>query len=303
MDIFSTAKNVTILALAFFLIQSVSQGSQNLCFPVQPIPVTSWRGEYFSNRELSGTPAMIRDDGAGKPDFEWGLESPSESCGIPKDNFSVRWTRRAAFSEGTWIFNVTVDDGVRIYIDRQLKLEKWLDQRTTLSFTTALTGGNHDIVIEYFDHWGSASIKVDWREHPCFTGVSPYRWKGEYFTNATLHGSPVMIRDDGETLLNFVWGTAGPSQECGIPADDFSVRWSRRLLLNDGLYRFSITADDGVRFFVDGRKALDQWRNQQKSTFNVDLSLYAGAHTIVLEYYEHTGEAITAIDWQMIGVR
>ncbi|MBK6796426.1 MAG: hypothetical protein IPG76_06450 [Acidobacteria bacterium] len=58
----------------------------------------------------------------------------------------------------------------------------------------------------------------------------------------------MMIRDDGETLLNFVWGTAGPSQECGIPADDFSVRWSRRLLLNDGLYRFSITADDGVRF-------------------------------------------------------
>ncbi|MBK6796425.1 MAG: hypothetical protein IPG76_06445 [Acidobacteria bacterium] len=185
MDIFSTAKNVTILALAFFLIQSVSQGSQNLCFPVQPIPVTSWRGEYFSNRELSGTPAMIRDDGAGKPDFEWGLESPSESCGIPKDNFSVRWTRRAAFSEGTWIFNVTVDDEVRIYIDRQLKLEKWLDRRTSLSFTTArlpaaiTTSSSSISITRQCINQGRLA------RAPVLAAFHPTAGKAEYFSNAT----------------------------------------------------------------------------------------------------------------------
>ncbi|MCI0666031.1 MAG: PA14 domain-containing protein, partial [Acidobacteria bacterium] len=210
----------------------------------------------------------------------------------------ARWTRIVTFGEGVFRFTVTADDGVRIYIDRQLKFERWVDQTATHTFDVQLNAGNHLITVEYFERWGSAALKLSWEQHPCLVTVSPDHWRGEYFNNVNLSGRPAIVRDDGEGFLDFDWGSQSPGAGCNVNGDDFSVRWSRKVILGAGSYRFAVTGDDGVRLFIDGRKVIDQWRNQKRSTFEATIYLAPGSHRLVLEFYDHTGEAVVNLSWQ-----
>jgi len=67
--------------------------------------------------------------------------------------------------------------------------------------------------------------------------------------------------------------------------------------LANGSYRFSVTSDDGVRFYVDGALKLDKWFLQGATSYTVDLTLSAGNHTLTLEYYENTGGATARLSW------
>src|SRR5262249_6067610 len=86
----------------------------------------------------------------------------------------------------------------------------------------------------------------------CGANVSADRWRGEYYTNATLTGSPAMVRDDGDGFLNLNFGGGSPGLPCGVNADSFSARWTRTVNFAQDIYRFSVTGDDGVRLYVDG---------------------------------------------------
>ncbi len=259
-----------------------------------------WRGEYFNNRELKGKPALARDDGDGFIDFDWKVGSPAADCTLAADDFSARWTRTITFASGVYRFNLKADDGVRLYIDRQLKLDRWLDQMANYTVEERLAAGNHQITLEYYEHTGSAAAKLWWERHPCFASVPPDHWRGEYFDNPNLRGWPKMARDDGAGALDFDFGLKSPGEACPLNADDFSVRWTRAAATAAGTYRFTVTADDGVRLYVDGKKLIDQWRNQQPATFAAEVVLPAGNHRVVVEYYDHTGGAVVKLNWQLI---
>src|SRR5262249_47593988 len=108
-----------------------------------------------------------------------------------------------------------------------------------------------------------------------------------------------MVRDDGDGFLNFNFGGGSPSSACEMGADNFSVRWTRRVLFNNtGLYRFTVTADDGVRLYVDGRLKLDKWFNQAPTTYTADVYIPWGNHDIKLEYYEAVGGAVAQLSWE-----
>ena len=121
-----------------------------------------WRGEYFANTTLSGIPPLVRDDGAGSLDFDWLRGGPS-ACGIGTDSFSVRWTRTVSFASGSYRFSVTSDDGVRLYLDGALKLDKWfLQGPTSYTVDVALSAGNHTLSVEYYENTGGATAKFSW---------------------------------------------------------------------------------------------------------------------------------------------
>ena len=95
-------------------------------------------------------------------------------------------------------------------------------------------------------------------------------WRGEYFNNTTLAGTPVLVRADAD--INFRWGTGSPGP--GIPNDRFSVRWTRYIYFpDDGVYRFTLASDDGSRLFIDDQMAIDAWYDHEAKTFVVDRSL------------------------------
>ena len=120
--------------------------------------------------------------------------------------------------------------------------------------------------------------------------------KAEYFSNKELKGVPVLTRVDGE--VNFDWGMMNPVP--GVPADDFSARWTGKLVpAMTGKYRFGATADDGVRVYLDGKLIAQDWTEHAPATVTGEVTLEAGkSYDIKMEYYESKIGAVAKLVWQ-----
>lgn len=118
-------------------------------------------------------------------------------------------------------------------------------------------------------------------------------WVGEYYTNMALTGAPALCRDDA--TLNFDWANGSPGT--GVPADQFSVRWTRTVTFTAGSHNFTVGGDDGVRLSIDGTSALNWWQDHGYGTQSVARTLTAGTHVVVLEFYENGGQARATLDW------
>ena len=254
-----------------------------VAYAAAPAQTTEWRGEYYDNVNLNGTPLVRHDT---KIDFDWGSGSPMK--GIHADNFSVRWTRQLDFEARTYRFNVRVDDGARLWVDGQLLIDQWNDGAArTYTVEKAMTKGQHQLRLEMYERTGQASITFSRKALD-----APSGWRGEYFANRKLKGSPALVRNDAN--INFNWGTGAPA--AGLPVDNFSVRWTRRVHFGAATYRFSVDVDDGVRLWVDGQLLIDRWHDAV-AHYSRDLYLAEGAHDIRLEMYEHTGGAKIHLRW------
>lgn len=255
--------------------------------------VPPFRGEYYNNRDLSGTAVLVRDDAA--INFDWAGASPG--TGVNATDFSVRWTNFTTFEAGVYRFTTRTDDGVRLWVDEVLIINHWVEQETT-TYTAdrTMTAGYHSIRMEYFQGTGGSIAQLSW-EKVSSTPTYP-DWKGEYFSNASLLGSPILTRND--TSINFNWGYGSPAAE--VPADNFSVRWSRTVnFATAGLYTFSATSDDGIRVKVDSTWVINRWVDQSPTTSTGTINLTAGNHEVVVEYYERTGTAQAQVSWTLGG--
>lgn len=122
-------------------------------------------------------------------------------------------------------------------------------------------------------------------------------WKGEYFANPNLQAPPAVVQDD--PTINFNWGSGAPAP--GVPADNFSVRWSRQAPFQEGNYRFQVTVQGGARLWLDGRPLIDNWQSGALRTLEADSGLLsAGDHSVVVEYFKQTGNGQIAVSWQRV---
>jgi hypothetical protein len=249
-------------------------------------PHQSFRGEYYDNISLSGSPAFTRDEAS--IDFDWGQGSPG--AGLGADLFSVRWVGRWTFAQpGRYRFYTLADDGVRLWVDGQLVIDDWHDHPAThRSADVALSAGPHDIKMEYYEVTGLALAKLWWVPQD---RVETFR--GEYFNNRTLSGPPALVRED--EFIDFNWGAGSPAAE--ISSDQFSVRWTGKRTFEAGTYRFHALTDDGVRVWVDGRLIIDQWHDHPPSHYQAEASLSASQHDIKIEYYERGSGAAAKFWW------
>jgi hypothetical protein len=249
-----------------------------------------WKGEYWSNRALSGDPVLVRNDPA--VDFDWGMDAPS--LGLPEDRFSVRWTREEYFHPATYRFHLLADDGVRLWVDDRLLIDAWHDgEPRELTAEVAIASGTRRVRVEYYEHIGEARVHLWWRK----VRVSYPDWKGEYWSNRDLAGDPALVRNDHD--LDFDWRSGAPA--AGLPDDDFSVRWSREVTYRSGHYRFYAWADDGIRVYVDGRLVIDEWHlSKGDEVYETELYL-GGTRRVVVEYYERGGGARVRFWWKRLG--
>jgi hypothetical protein len=255
-----------------------------------PTPVIAdWRGEYYSNANLSGSPAVVRNDQA--IDFDWQLGAPA--TGLPADAFSAQWSRTVTFDEGRYVFHAVMDDGMRLYVDGERVIDEWKDgEKREVTANRELSAGSHALRVTYYERKGTALARLWWEK------ASPYPdWKGEYWSNRNLSGNPTMVRNDRE--IRFNWGEKGPGG--GVPADNFSARWTRKVSFEAGTYRFYALVDDGVRVWVDDRRIIDAWYDHALHELTADYVLSEGEHTIRVEYLESSVNAQISLGWQKIG--
>ena len=256
--------------------------------PQQQVVTPDWRGEYYSNRNLSGDPVFVRND----PyiSFDWGLGSPDTR--IPVDNFSIRWTRTMNFPAGTYRFYARVDDGARLWIDNNLVIDQWVEG-SARTFTTDvyLTDGPHYFRMEYFEATRYAMALLSWER------VENYPdWKAEYYTNPNLQGAPALVRNEGS--INYNWGGQSPAQ--GIPGENFSVRWTRQAYFEGGDYLFRTQADDGVRIWLNNDLIIDYWRDGVSPALEAKRNLSTGTYQLRVEYYQRSGGSFIGFSWQRV---
>lgn len=256
--------------------------------PVQIEPVTGvvWTGQYFNNRTLQGDPTITREDAA--IDFDWGEGSPSPD--IAADNFSARWTTAIDLPAGTYRVSLWVDDGVRMWVDDVLVVDYWVEGAAR-NFVTdiKLVRGRHYVRVEYFEAEGLALARMS------VARVENYPdWRAEYFDNTELAGAPVVIRN--ERTIAADWRAGAPV--IGVPAENFSVRWTRRVALPAGAYDLALNVTGGARLWLDGQLLIDDWQPGPSRLLTVQTPpLTGGEHDLRVEYFKTVGDGAISLRW------
>lgn len=124
---------------------------------------------------------------------------------------------------------------------------------------------------------------------------SYYGWDGdqgfmaEYFNNRDLKGEPVIRR---VSEIDNVW-QEGQAVTGNIRANDFSVRYSTDYNAgNDGEITFEVEADDGYRFFINGKQVINAWQRNRWGARNYKLPIKKDSvYKLVLEYWQGEGKA------------
>ena len=126
---------------------------------------TNWTGTFFASEQPNRNWCTPVSNIQGL-NFNWGTGAPVVN-GVTvisnTDNFSARFTSVQTFAAGTYTFTLNSDDGIRMYIDGALLIDKFTNRvLTTDTFSSALTAGPHTLTVEYVEFTGEAILQVQW---------------------------------------------------------------------------------------------------------------------------------------------
>lgn len=120
-----------------------------------PIPTGSWLAEYFPNTTLSQPPTAIINESS--PSHNWGFNAPIAS--MPADYWSARWRTSQNFAEGTYRFTTKADDGVRVFVDNNVIIDRFSESPGATNVAdVALSAGSHVITVEYLELYNNAYL-------------------------------------------------------------------------------------------------------------------------------------------------
>src|SRR3989344_5581432 len=133
--------------------------------PAQPtvtcpttVPSGTFQACYYDNKDFTSLKLTKTESTI---NFDWGSGSPDSTIGV--DTFSAKWEGDFTFENAIYNFSAIVDDGVRLYIDNNILIDKWLDQApTTYTATKTMTPGAHRVKVEYYENGIGATAKVSW---------------------------------------------------------------------------------------------------------------------------------------------
>ncbi len=118
------------------------------------------KATYYNNKDFTGTSIERIDPNI---NFRWGSGSPHPSIGA--ETFSARWVGYIeAPSSGEYTIYGFTDDGMRIWVDNKLLIDKWIQQYPTEYSSKIIleAGKKYPIKVEYFENYVGASAVVSW---------------------------------------------------------------------------------------------------------------------------------------------
>ncbi|EFO80305.1 fibronectin type III domain-containing protein [Oscillochloris trichoides DG-6] len=176
-----------------------------------PEPIQGqWRAEYRNGGQanLHSYPTWVRNETS--INYDWGTNTPgSGKWGVWGDHFSVRWTGQFSFVAGDYTFITTADDGIRVWIDGNLIIDRWEISSTEYRVSRTMTAGAHDIKVEYYDLEGAARAQFRWEPINRVPATpSNLRTGTTSQTSITLHWQDNATNEEGYKL--YKWdGIAG----------------------------------------------------------------------------------------------
>ncbi|MBD2723011.1 PA14 domain-containing protein [Hymenobacter armeniacus] len=119
--------------------------------------------------------------------------------------------------------------------------------------------------------------------------------RGDYYEGTNFERFVLTRRD---ATINFNWGQQPPAP--GLPAEDFSVRWTGWLVPpTTGRYVFHVTVDDGIRLWLNDRLLLNEWRGQPQSSYTAAVELRAGEpYHLRVDYCQYGLDTRVFVTWE-----
>ena len=217
-------------------------------------------GVYYSNNQntagsyFEGSTATQID-----PTVNFNPGTPIANTNFTSVNYSVRWTGEVyAPSTGTYTFEITTDDGGRLWVNGTELVDNWVDEApTNKTATISLTAGHwYSVEFDMYQHGGASTAGLYWIPPGGSAAVIPTAdlrssepdlgtqgLVGTYYSTDTFDGTSVTELDP---TVNFNWN--GNSPVSGIAGTNFSVRWVGQIYApTSGTYTFTTTSDDGRR--------------------------------------------------------
>jgi hypothetical protein len=274
------------------------------------------KAEYFSNAPAANEfPAIATTTKLDNTvNFNWGNGSPAP--GIQNDVFKIRWTGKLKpLTDDNYTIYVTASDGVKLWINNNLLIDSWNDKLITTHTTSVNLQKNidYDIKLEYYSNTNAATCILQWSTpiickqnipaSQLFPSTASCSSDGkglnaEYFSNvqpgAVFPAAATVTKK--EPTINFDWGNGSPA---GISNDLFKARFTGYVQsLDAGTYTFYVTADDGIRLWVNDQLLIDKWIDQATTEYTATINFLACTkYTIRLEFYENGGDAVCKLEW------
>lgn len=314
----SSARRSWTAAHTASITASVAGVALSLPVSVSPAPLgqPGLQGYYFDGGcEVVGPAAALRvDPQLNFPDWAGGPGVP----GLRAGQFAARWYGRVLTNEhGNYILQVTADDGVRIWWDGAKVLDRWGDWGQTSS--VQVPGGTdttHDVVIDYQQKAGIASLLLRWARPSAPTVFAPVPASALYHAAST----------DAGGLQGEYWNTtAGPGAagtgvatrvepwlDCqwdGSPApgvsQDFSARWIGKVRAPvTGQYAIQVFADDGVRVYwgADTEPRINAWNHLAREQTFVTYLTAGTEYPVRIDLRDTGADAAVALRWGLPGL-
>ncbi|POX53833.1 PA14 domain-containing protein [Streptomyces sp. Ru72] len=153
----AAAATAVVLATAGGLLTALTTPASAATTCTSPV----FKRQLFANTSLSGTPKKTDCDST--VNENWGTGAPAS--GLPRDNFSVRWTLIRDFgSGGPFTFTAATQDGIRVYLDGTRKVDVWKNVSTTQKKTVNVTipSGRHTLRVDYVNWTGTANVSFSY---------------------------------------------------------------------------------------------------------------------------------------------
>jgi len=231
-------------------------------------------GKYYSNPGAGespyfGTLVLTRIDNT--INFNWGGGSPASS--VPANDFQVRWTGYIeTAASGTYTFKTMTDDGVRLWINNQYLINKWIDMTMTpVSATTFLEANKFvPIKMEYYENEGGASAQLYWTPPGKYEEIIPASQFNVYQVPSFEALSPLNNTWTNIATPTFVWKEA---VDPGI-----------------GLSKYQLWIDNAVKYdsIPGGTTAI---------TLDASKALTSGNHTWYVKAFDKLGNSSQTTTW------
>ena len=133
------------------------------------------RGEYYEGTNFEKFVLARRD---ATINFNWGQQPPAP--GLPAEQFSVRWTGwLVPPASGNYLFHVTVDDGVRLWLNDRLMLDEWRGQPLS-NYTAAVelrAGEPYRLRVDYCQYGLDTRVFVTWERPDAQAAEAASSWR------------------------------------------------------------------------------------------------------------------------------